>query len=183
MPFQINVTLSESDYLFFNIFHSLESTQGKKQSRNGRITFLCFSILLIALVVIILGWTPFSVTYLILLGLFVAVYLLLFKKIVKHNLSSQIKKLKKAGKLPFDAIAQLTFHEDRIEERTDATHTEQNYSVLERVCIIKNRYIYLYTSSVQAYILPIPQLCVQCDQDAFIRFLSAKCNTIEYYQL
>lgn len=57
----------------------------------------------------------------------------------------------------------------------------QNYSILERICVVKDRYILLYKSSVSAYILPVLQTKEQLDQEDFMEFLSKKCTNIEYY--
>ena len=93
----------------------------------------------------------------------------------------QIKRLKKIGKLPFDPESTLEFHEDKMVEITALQRTEQSYSIFERICVVKNRYILLYISSVSAYILPILQIKEQLNQDDFIEFLSRKCTNVEYY--
>jgi len=66
-------------------------------------------------------------------------------------------------------------------EITALQRTEQSYSILERICVVKNRYILLYKSSVSAYILPVLQTKEQLDQEDFIEFLSKKCTNVEYY--
>ena len=179
MRFQLNITLTEEDYLAFNSFHSLESAHGRKQIQKSRIFFISVIVILMALVILFLGWTTVSVTYVVLVGLFALLYTLLFKKIIKRNIMSQLK----IGKLPFDTVSKLEFHEDRIVEITDTKHIELLYNILERICVVKDHYIYLYTSSVQAYILPIAQLKEQLGQEEFMGFISQKCNNIEHYQL
>lgn len=181
MLFQLNITLTEDDYLAFNHFHALESISAKKQLNKTRTLFMTAFIVLAALVFLILGWTTFSVTYAILLGIFAVLYILLFKLIVKRNIKSQIKMLKKTGKLPFDAVSVLEFHEDKLVEITTEKRVEQSYDGIERICVAGDRYIFLYNSSVGAYILPILQIKAQLSQEALLRFLSAKCPTVEHY--
>lgn len=181
MLFQLNITLTEEDYLDFNHFHALESISAKKQLNKTRMIFVTAFMVLAALVVLILGWTTFSVTYLVLLGICAVLYMAFFKKLIKRNIKSQIKMLKKTGKLPFDAASVLEFYEDKLVEITEAKRVEQSYGVIERICVVEDRYIFLYNSSVGAYILPIPQIKTQLSQDAFLRFLSAKCPTVEHY--
>ncbi|MBE6949319.1 MAG: hypothetical protein E7456_05675 [Ruminococcaceae bacterium] len=108
-------------------------------------------------------------------------YILFLVNVVKRNIKSQIKKLKKTGKLPFDAVSRLEFHEDKIIEITDSKRIEQGYEVLERICIVGDRFVYLYYSSIGAFILPVPQIKNQIDQDDFLNFLFQKCNIVEYY--
>ena len=181
MLFQLNINLSEDDYLDFNNFHSFESAHGKKLIRKTRIRFILAMVFLAALVVLILGWTTFSVVYAALLLLLTLLYMLFFKKVLTLNIKTQIKRLKKMGKLPFDPVSTLEFHEDKMVEITALQRTEQSYSIFERICVVKNRYVLLYKSSVSAYILPVTQIEAQLNQEDFIDFLSQKCTNVEYY--
>ena len=182
MLFQLNINLNEDDYFNFNNFHSFESTHGKKLIRKTRIIFILEMVSPVALVVLIRGWTTFSVIFATLILLFTLLYMVVFfKKVLTHNIKVQIKRLKKIGKLPFDPESTLEFHEDKMVEITALQRTEQSYSIFERICVVKNRYILLYKSSVSAYILPILQIKEQLNQDDFIEFLSRKCTNVEYY--
>ena len=181
MLFNLNINLSENDYLSFNNFHSFESAHGKKLIKNSRIRFILAMAFLAALVVLILGWTTFSITYAALLLLFTLLYMVFFKKILNWNVKNQIKRLKKIGKLPFDPVSTLEFYEDKMVEITTSRRTEQGYNIFERMCVVKDRYILLYHSSIAAYILPVAQINAQINQEDFIEFLSKKCTNIEYY--
>ena len=181
MLFNLNINLSEDDYISFNNFHSFESAHGKKLVKKTRIRFILAMVFLAVLVVFILGWTTFSVTYATLLLLSALLYMLFFKKILTRNIKAQIKRLKKIGKLPFDPVSTLEFYEDKMVEITASNRTEQGYAVFERVCIVKERYIFLYKSSIGAYILPMAQVKEQINQEDFMAFLSKKCTNVEYY--
>lgn len=181
MLFKLNINLTEDDYISFNHFHSFESAHGKKLIRKSRIFFILAMIFLSALVVFVLGWTTFSVTYAALLVLFTLLYMIFFQKVMMRILKKQINHLKKVGKLPFDPVSTLEFHDDKLVEITALQRTEQSYSIFERICVVKDRYILLYKSSVVAYILPILQVNEQLNQEKLIAFLSEKCPNIEYY--
>ena len=181
MLFQLNIYLSEEDYLDFNKFHSFESMHGKKLINKTRIIFVLAMIILAALFLLVMGLTTFSITYAALLLLFTLLYMVFFKKILTRNVKTQIKRLKKVGKLPFDPVSTLEFHEDKMVEITALQRTEQSYSIFERICVVKNRYVLLYKSSVGAYILPVTQIEAQLNQEDFIDFLSQKCTNVEYY--
>ena len=181
MLFQLNINLSEDDYLDFNKFHSFESMHGKKLINKTRIIFVLAMIILAALFLLVMGLTTFSITYAALLLLFTLLYMVFFKKILTRNVKTQIKRLKKVGKLPFDPVSTLEFHEDKMVEVTALQRTEQSYSILERICVVKDRYILLYKSSVGAYILPVVQVKAQLNQEEFVDFLSSKCTNVEYY--
>ncbi|MBQ3101310.1 MAG: hypothetical protein IJC50_09995 [Clostridia bacterium] len=181
MLFQLNINLSEDDYLDFNKFHSFESMHGKKLINKTRIFFVLAMIILAALFLLVMGLTIFSITYTALLLLFTLLYMVFFKKILTRNVKTQIKRLKKVGKLPFDPVSTLEFHEDKMVEITALQRTEQSYSIFERICVVKDRYVLLYKSSVSAYILPFTQIEAQLNQRDFIDFLSQKCPNVEYY--
>lgn len=181
MLFQLNINLSEDDYLDFNKFHSFETMHGKKLINKTRIFFALAMIILAALFLLVMGLTTFSITYAALLLLFTLLYMVFFKKILTQNVKTQIKRLKKVGKLPFDPVSTLEFHEDKMVEMTALQRTEQSYSIFERICVVKDRYILLYKSSVGAYILPVVQVKAQLNQEEFVDFLSSKCTNVEYY--
>ena len=181
MLFQLNINLSEDDYLDFNKFHSFETMHGKKLINKTRIFFVLAMIILAALFLLVMGLTTFSITYAALLLLFTLLYMVFFKKILTQNVKTQIKRLKKVGKLPFDPVSTLEFHEDKMVEMTALQRTDQSYSIFERICVVKDRYILLYKSSVGAYILPVVQVKAQLNQEEFVDFLSSKCTNVEYY--
>ena len=181
MLFKLNIHLTENDYKAFNHFHSLESAQGKKAIRNGRIFFSVIMACLALLVFLPEGVTAFSLTYATLLLLGTVIYVAVFKKMVIRNLNSQIKKLKKTGKLPYDPVSNFEFHQDHMVEIAESSRTEQGYSCIERVCVLHDRYLLLYKNSVGAYILPMEQVKAQVDPDAFLAFLAQKCTNIQHY--
>ena len=181
MRFRINTTGTEEDYLAFNYFHSLESTQGKKQVLKARIQFLLFTPAFPILLFLAVGFTSFSVRYAIYTGVYMLVYMLLFKKIARVRIRAGIRRSKKAGKLRFDPVAVFEFYEDNFVEITAATRTEQSFAAIEKICILQGRYVYMYNSSTSAYILPIAQIREQVNPDDFFHFLLSKCSTVEVY--
>ena len=181
MLFRLNINLSEDDYFDFNKFHSFESMHGKKLIIRTRIFFVLAMIILAALFNFVMGLTTFSVIYTSFLLLFTLLYMVFFKKVLTRNMKTQIKRLKKIGKLPFNPVSTLEFYEDKMVEITALQRTEQSYSIFERICVVKDRYVLLYKSSVSAYILPVLQIKEQLNQEDFIEFLSKKCTNVEYY--
>lgn len=181
MRFQLDITLTEEDYLAYNIFHALESLQGKKQLRKRRIFYISITLIVLACALLLVGWTPFSIALIVVLGLYTVLYLLLLKKMISSNIKAHIKQLKKAGKLPIDPVSTIEFYEDKMVDASPGKRSEQSYTVLERICVVKNRFVLLYNSSISANILPFSQIQAQLEQEEFLRFLSEKCNCIEYY--
>lgn len=181
MLFKINIRFTEEDYLAFNTFHSFKSAQAKKQIRKSCFSHIAITAFIVVLVISILGWTTFSIVYSTLLGLYTILRILLLRKRINRNIKSRIKQLKEKGKLPFDPESTLEFYEDKLVEITPAKRTEQNYTIFERICIVKDRYIFLYFSSVGAYTLPLAQVNAQVNLDDLLSFLAGKRITIEYY--
>lgn len=181
MSYQLNITLNEDDYLDFNKFHSFESAPGKKSTRKTRIFFALTMVIMAVLYMLVVGLTAFSVIYAALLLLFTLLYMVFFKKLLIRNIKTQIKRLKKIGKLPFDPVSTLEFYEDKMVEVTALQRTEQSYSIFERIYIVKDRFILLYKNSVSAYILPMAQVKMQLNHEELVNFLSNKCKNITYY--
>lgn len=180
MLFQLHLRLSEEDYLAFNHFHSFESAPGKKQLRRSRLIYL-LTVAVLSVPVLLLGRTAFSVAYVSLITVFTLVYMASFNKILTWNIRGQIKRLKKIGKLPFDPDVTLEFYDNRLVELTESKRIEQSYDVLERICVVGDRYLFLYNSSISAYMLPMAQVKAQTDLRAFLAFLSEKCPHVEHY--
>lgn len=181
MRFNANITLTEEDYREFNYFHTFQTKYGKKAVKQGRILFLACIAILSALIVMLRGWSFFSLIYVIMIVIFSAIYMLLYKRHVAINVDAQIKRLKKLGKLPYSPAATLEFYEDTFVEITPGKRVEQSYDKLERICIQGERYIFLYDSTVTAYMLPIPQLKTQLNVEELIHFLTQKHNTVEHF--
>ena len=76
----------------------------------------------------------------------------------------------------------MEFYEDKMAEATNTSRMELSDCALERICIVKDRYVYLYNSSVSGYILPIPQIRQQVNEEEFLQFLTEKCPNVEHYQ-
>lgn len=181
MRYQVNVSLTEEDYLAFNEFHAIESIQGKKALKQALTLFITLMLFLIAIVTVGYIYDVFSITYLIALFLFSLLFVIFFKKVMKYSVKAQVNKLKKAGKLPFDAVSTYEFYDDKLVEVTQDSRIEESYSRMEQICILKERYILLYRSSIAAYILPYRQLADQVDVQEFLNFIIPKCKAVEYY--
>lgn len=181
MLYQLNITLTEEDYFAYNYFLSIESSRAKKQLRKTRLKYIGIMTFTIILCFLIAGTSYFSILYSLLIGLYTAIYMLLFKKILKRRMKVQMKNMKKLGKLPFDTLSKIEFYDDLLVEITASTRTEESYNVIERICVVKDKFILLCKNNFSAYILPIAQAKEQLDFNAFFNFLSQKCPNVEYY--
>ena len=181
MLFQFNITLTEEDYLAFNQFHAFESAQGKKMVTRSRLFITFLVMFALTVIVLVRGLTLYSAIVTVFLGLVHLIYMLVYKKILIRSLKAQIKRMEKTGRLPYDSESTLAFYEDKLVETSASTCVEQKYSIIEKMCVVKDRYIYLYNSSTGAYILPISQIQAQANWEDLMAFLRQICNTVEYY--
>ena len=179
--FKLNKTLSEEDHFAFQVFQSLYSEYGKRWIRKRRISFIAYAVFILVFYVYIVGWTTYSIIYTTLIVLLTALYLLLLPKIVVRNIKSQMKQMKKTSKLPYERVSTMEFYEDKFVDIDAATRTEQSYSSIERVNIVKDQYIYLHYSNVSVYILPIAQVKAQLNYEEFVNFLSGKCANVHTF--
>ncbi len=181
MRFFLDLTITEEDYLAFNYFHILDSNASKKQFLKSRIRFVVMIMALLLLVFLVDKRTTFVIAYGIFWVLYTILVLLLHKPRAKHRIKKNIRNTQKDGQTAFDPVSKIEFYEDMLVETNSNKRTEQSYSGIELICILKDRYVFLYDSGNSAYVLPIPQINAQVDHAAFMEFLSQKCNKIEYY--
>ncbi|MBR5490388.1 MAG: hypothetical protein IKV79_03855 [Oscillospiraceae bacterium] len=181
MLFRLNIYLSEEDYLAFNIFHAIESEEGKRIVRKSRRFFVLLMAVLAVLIVRVMELSVSSLVFAGIILLFTVFYMMFFKKLMAKNVKKQLERIKKTGKLPYDPVSTMEFYDDKMVEITELTRIDKGYNALERICVYRERYILAYHSSVGAYIFPVEQVEAQMNRDEFMSFLLSKCSRVEYY--
>ena len=117
------------------------------------------------------------IPYLILLVLFQLLLNPYFTWVVKQN----IKSLKKQGKMGYSPNAEIEFLENSFTEQTPENKTEQMYSSVERISIIKDKVIYIHVNNIMSYILPVSCFGSKEKYDEFLAFIRTKCQNIDNY--
>lgn len=181
MRFQLNITVTEDDYLAFNLFHALDSAEGKRQAKKSRIILLTTFCAVAVLLLFILDPGPLSITYCILLGVWLSYRIFFLRRVLTKSLKKYIKKTQKEGKQPFTPSSTLEFYEEYMVEITESTRMELRYNAFEKICVVDNQHIFLYNNSNTAFIICIPQIRMQANPTDLLQFLSEKCGTVEYY--
>ena len=182
MRYQLHLSMTEEDYLNFNYFQTMESEQGKRMLMKSRLLLLVIMAAAVLLMVIIIGLDSFLIPYVSLMVIITVIYMAFYKKIFGRNLRKQILKTKKAGRLPYEPDVEYEFYEDKVVAIAPETRTECSYRQIERICVVGERYIYAYNSSVSALVLSVPQICQQVNEAEFLQFLTEKCPNVEHYQ-
>jgi len=112
----------------------------------------------------------------ILLSIISILWIIFAKKIYLSSIKSNIKKLRKHGKLPFSNEGTLVFDEEFINDISSLTEVKTRYSSVEKIGITETA-IYIYISAMQAYI--VPQTCFKSEEEMknLLNFLASKINT------
>lgn len=179
--FRFDVHTSEKDYIDYNLFWTLRSPYGRKQIRDLRIflTFLAFAGVLVSLfrgsftTAAFLGTIPYLII-LLLSQIFLT-------KAMPWAIKSQIKGLKKNGKMGYSPDAVIEFSGDGFTETTPDNRTECKYSAIEQISIVDNKAVYIHVNNIMAYILPMSCFASREQYAAFLDFIKTKCAKVEMY--
>ena len=126
----------------------------------------------------------FSVEALIYLAPLAVVFLIIqlaLNYFLVQSIKSNIKALKKSGKMAYSPVAQVEFNEDSFTETTPDNKVEQKYSAVERVSVINGDTVYIHVNNVMAYILPATCFESKEQLDEFLTFIKTKCSVIDIY--
>ena len=126
MKYSFNITLTDEDYYEFNQFWMIQSHYGKKQKNYVRISFMMTILLAIFLMLLCSEfalWTRYTSAV---LALILLVFEFAFTPLLKLSIKSQLKQMKKSGKMPYSPASVIEFYEDRFVEMTAENKTKQN---------------------------------------------------------
>lgn len=173
--FQFNINLTDEDYFEYNKYITFHTPAGKKQMRKMRILIAVLSLLI---GVSVLLRNPIDTVRIIaaavIAAAFCAIFQAVWKPLMALSIKTQLKRMKKNGKLPYYACAELTFDDDAIRQTTETSRSEEQYRSVERICRVPGKVIYIFIDSARAYLLPAASFASQEEVDAFISFLEAK---------
>ena len=96
-------------------------------------------------------------------------------KFKTHNIL--IIKMKKEGRLPYSNEAILKFDDEKIHEIAPNTENITKYSLIEKIAVTEKA-IYIYISSVQAYILPVTAFSAEIEKLKFLEFINMKVDIL-----
>lgn len=175
--FEFKITLGDDDYLLFNQYHLLNSSLGKKSLLTFRfiIPFVCFMFV----VIFCIAGSDFQLIIIeaVLMTILSILWVGYSKKIILKSMKKRIKKMKKEGRLPYSNEAILKFDDESIHEITQNTESTTKYLLIEKIAVTEKA-IYIYFSSVQAYILPITAFSKEIEKVKFLEFINMKIDTL-----
>jgi len=172
--FQFNYTLSEKDYYDFNEYHLLNSPMNKKG-----ILFYCILLPVLLASMILFFWLRYQNFIQILIMIIAASILsalwilFLLKKLLLLNMKSQIKRIKKLGKVVWGVETAVSFGEEFISDISELGESKFKYSVVEKIAVGKTA-VYVYIEALRALILPFPVFESEEQKQEFLSFINNK---------
>lgn len=181
MNFKFQISFNDNDYLEFNKFHLLRSPYGEK-SRKSMKSMLTVMLAAFALISLIFnGFSLSSLLYIIPLFVIWLLFWLFMDKFLISTVKTQLRQMKKSGKLPYSQSSILEFYEKGFVEITESNKTELKYTAIERISIVDKKYIYIHTNSIMAYIIPYSVFESDEQRSEFFVFLKSICQNVDLY--
>ena len=171
--FEFKINLDDEDYLLFNQYHLLNSPSGKKSLMSFRfiIPFFCFMII----VIFCIAGSDFELILIeaIVLTILSILWIGFSKKKLLKSMNKRIIKMKKEGRLPYSNESILKFDDEKIHEITPNAENITKYLLIEKIAVTEKA-IYIYFSTVQAYILPVTAFSDEMEKLKFLEFINMK---------
>lgn len=175
--YQFKYMLNDDDYWEFNKFHLSNAPANKKALLVLRL--MVPVILAISSLLSLNNYKNFYelIAQIILFVIFSVAWFFIVKPLTMLIMKLNIKIIKKDGKLPYGKDVLIQFEEDFFIETTNETETKTKYTSIEKIAAGGNRAIYIYISSVQAFIIPFSVFESEKQRDAFLAFINYKAGT------
>lgn len=181
MKYRLDIKITEKDYVDYNIFWITKSPYGKKQLNSFRFFSLFACAVAVCVEMRILGFSGETLLRTVPIIIFGVIVELLAPRILGSSTKSQLKKLKKKGRLAYTPESVMEFYEDSFTEWTEEAKAEQKYSVVERISIVENKMIYIHVNNLMAFLIPVSSFGSQSEYQSFVEFIKSKCSTIDVY--
>ncbi|WP_186580578.1 YcxB family protein [Aquibacillus kalidii] len=159
---EFTYTLTEEDYINFNLTHVKQSITVKRSIGIQRfsipIIYIALAFVMSALLDIPVLWmlVPFSVLSVI----WVITYPKIFLRSIRKNASKMIKEGKNENLL---GTHHMIVNDNGLTDINENGETKVNWSGIDKV-VHEQDYIFLYNSSVSAYIIPKRELSSRLDE-------------------
>ena len=171
-----NITITEQDYINFNIRHLNSSNLGKRLNKALTVMIIILCILLCIGYFIIASYCDLSIAVpiatTILIVILTPLYIIfVIPKMNKMTAKLSIKLQKTDGKLPYSEHSVVEFGDDMVIDESERAVIRARYEELERVCYYDDAMI-MYIDSQRAIIVPYSQLGE--DKEKVIAFVKEK---------
>ena len=174
--FQYQCSLTDDDFIVFNLY-TLRNNPSYKRS-----LLLCRLILPAAFLLILLlnllshkeGLPIQAGIYVIVSAIWIFAVKPLFDHITVRNLKSQLKR----SRSMYTPEYSVSFQEDYLLEISPQQETKVFYDKLERIAVHMGA-VYIYPTSLSAFILPSAVFETEADRERLLAFLSERRNDLQ----
>ena len=175
--YKFEFTLSESDYMEFNRFHTESSWLNRKVSQIlPWIIPVLFAFMFIRSFYRIDHWRMGVIMGMLYLGIGAAFFVgikYLEKALTKPTLKLMMFAVKRDGKLPYAKNVRMEFWDDHVIEINELAETKVKYTTMERVAV-GPKGVYIYMTAISALLLPMFAFESEAQRDELVAFVREK---------
>ncbi|MBQ6067616.1 MAG: YcxB family protein [Clostridia bacterium] len=179
------VHVTDQDYYEFNRFVSFSTASGKRTVTRLRVLIAVTCLLcLFSVYLNDVSMSSFSdLTLLVAVAIpLMMIPQALLKPFLLWSLKRRLKGLRRHGRLLYTPEAVLTFEESRFREITPLSKSELDYAAIERICVVRDRVIYLFKENTMAYLIPIHAFSSQAEWNDLLAFLEKRTGkSVEWF--
>lgn len=173
---EINYTLSQDDYINFNIYHGKNS---KSIKRNLNLQRFATPLLFFVFAFIANLKSDIPLWYwLVIFSVIYVIWTIFYPKYYFYTVKKGVSKMINEGKNE-DLIGNKTLklRDDHILSISDNSESKVKWNTVERY-VETDRYIFIYISAVSAYIIPKEDFDSEEKKDKFITILNKKITSL-----
>lgn len=165
------IEIKDQDYLAYNSCFLKKTDVGKRYLRNYKLQGP------LMLLVILAAFAVFGLnlkTTLVLAGLyaiFSVLWFLIAEKMLWRKTKSNLKKMRKHGKLPYTEKSKMEFDDDKITETTDKGEHSIGYDKISQI-YYEEEYIFAFYNGANGFVIPLH--CFGDDKKKVVEYLKSK---------
>lgn len=164
----IDYTVTEQDYIAYNLFHYGQSPSVKRTLLLLRVVFPLLVMIMAFL------YSRINMYYMVVAVIFSIVWFFVYPHSFRRSLARGVKRIMKEGKgNEFVGEKRLTLGDTHIIFEEGRGTIESKYDAVERIESDQERF-YLYLGTVSAYILPLSAFQTKEQKEQFVQILAEK---------
>lgn len=182
MKFKFDIKINEEDFYKFNEFVILRSPYGKKSMRALRLAIVIMLGLFSAMSFVMNGVTKGTLIALGATAVLILIFQIALNPVMKRTLRKQIKNMNSMGKPGYCESSVMEVYDDHFIDNQDDGEHKVRFASVERVSIIKDKFVYIHVNSATGYIIKRDVFESDEQYSEFEAFLAEKCKEINRYK-
>jgi hypothetical protein len=180
MYFRFDKTMTDEEYINFNIFISRNTEEGRLQHKHILLVRALTSFLMCLIVFSLSASLALTVFMFVILSVFFAVCAVRQDSFTRNNVKRSMKMYEKSGKKLYTPYAVMEFTDESFIETAEGIRTEVLYSVVKSVKIKNGDCIYIDVNKRGYYTLPFKAFRSNEECNIFIDFLRTRVANVEF---